>query len=165
MIGAAIVAVEIKDLISSVIALSAVGLGLSLTFLLLKAPSLAITQLVVEILLVIVLVRGTIKKDLPLVIDGRWVFNTVSTLLFIASFLLFAYFALKELPSFGQPLMKVSGGYITAAVSQTGVTNVVSAITLNYRSYDALAEAVIVFIAMVGVLAITRKVSKINGKE
>ncbi|MGD0336591.1 MAG: hydrogen gas-evolving membrane-bound hydrogenase subunit E [Candidatus Omnitrophota bacterium] len=165
MIGAAIVAVEIKDLISSVIALSAVGLGLSLTFLLLKAPSLAITQLVVEILLVIVLVRGTIKKDLPLVIDGRWVFNTVSTLLFIASFLLFAYFALKELPSFGQPLMKVSENYITEAVSQTGVTNVVSAITLDYRSYDALAEVVIVFIAMVGVLAITRKASKIDGKE
>ena len=59
MICAAIAAVEMRDLISSVIALSAVGLGLCLAFLLLKAPSLAVTQLVVEILFVIVLIRGT----------------------------------------------------------------------------------------------------------
>ena len=98
MIFGAIVAVETKDLISSVIALSAVGLGLSLAFLILKAPNLAITQLVVEILCVIILIRGTINKDLPLVRDGRWLFNTIATFLFIVCFLMFAFFALKELP-------------------------------------------------------------------
>ena len=50
MIAAAIIAVEIKDLLSSIVAVGAVGLGLSLTFLALKAPDLAIVQLVVEIL-------------------------------------------------------------------------------------------------------------------
>ena len=57
MIFAAVVAVEMKDLISSVISLSAVGLGLSLAFLILKAPNLAIIQLVVEILCIIILIR------------------------------------------------------------------------------------------------------------
>ena len=64
MILAAIVAVEIKDLVSSVIAVGAAGLGLSVAFLMLKAPDLAITQMVVEILCLILLIRATIKKDI-----------------------------------------------------------------------------------------------------
>jgi multisubunit Na+/H+ antiporter MnhB subunit len=162
MITASIVAVRTEDLISSVIALSTVGLGLCLAFLVLKAPNLAITQLVVEILCVIILIRGTINKDLPLVKDGRWLFNTVSTFLFIACFLIFAYFALQELPVFGEPVMKVSRDYLTQGVQKTGSTNIITAITLNFRSLDALAEGAILFAAVIGVLAITRKVGKIH---
>jgi len=164
MICAALVAVEMPDLISSVIALSAVGLGLCLAFLILKAPNLAMTQLVVEILLVIVLIRATINRDLPLVKDGRWFFNTLSTILFIGCFLLFAYFALKELPVFGQPLMRVSGEYIANGLKDTGSVNIVTAIALNFRSYDALAEVAVLFSAIIGVLAITRKVGRIHEK-
>jgi len=164
MICAAVVAVEMPDLISSVIALSAVGLGLSLAFLILKAPNLAVTQLVVEILLVIVLIRATINRDLPRVRDGRWFFNTLSTILFTGCFLLFAYFALKELPVFGQPLMRVSAEYIANGLKDTGSANIVTAVALNFRSYDALAEVAVLFSAIIGVLAITRKVGKIHEK-
>lgn len=164
MIFAGIVAVEMKDLISSVIALSAAGLALSLAFLILKAPNLAITQLVVEILCVIVLIRGTINKDLPLVKDGRWLFNTCAAFLFIACFLTVAYFALKELPRFGEPFMRVSGEYLKSGPERTGSANVVTAITLNFRNYDALGEAAVLFAAIIGVLAITRKVGKIHEK-
>ncbi|MDD2752195.1 MAG: DUF4040 domain-containing protein [Candidatus Omnitrophica bacterium] len=164
MICASIMAVEIKDLISSVIALSAVGLGLCLSFLILKAPNLAITQLVVEILIVVILIRATIKRDLPLVRDGRWLFNTVSTLLFIGIFLTCAYFALKELPSFGQPTMLVSQNYLANSLAQTGSANIVTAITLNFRRFDALAEAAVLFTAVVAVLAITRRIGKIHDR-
>ena len=162
MICAAVLAAEIKDLISSVVALSAVGLGLCLAFLVLKAPNLAITQLVVEILCVVVLIRATIKRDLPVVKDGRWLFSTVVTVVFIACFLLFAYFALKELPNFAEPLMRVSGEYIKQGFIKTGCTNLVTAITLNFRSYDALAEAAVLFAALIAALAIMRKESKID---
>lgn len=164
MILASIAAVEMKDLISSVIALSAVGLALSLSFLILKAPNLAITQLVVEILCVIILIRATIDKDLPLVKDGRWLFNTISTLLFIGCFLVFAYFAFRELPNFGEPIMRLSKDYIAVAPKETGSANIVTAIALNLRSYDALGEASVLFAAVIGVLAITRKIGKINEK-
>ena len=107
MIFSAIIAIEVKDLLSSVIAVGAAGFALCSAFLVLKAPDLAITQLVVEILCLIILIRATIRKDLPLVIEGRWVFNTVSTVAFIAVFLFFAYIALKELPGFGYPIMAV----------------------------------------------------------
>lgn len=95
MLFAAIVALEAKNLLSSVIAVGAAGFALCVAFLVLKAPDLAITQLVVEILCLIILIRATIRKDLPLVIEGRWIFNTVSTLVFVAVFLFFAYAALK----------------------------------------------------------------------
>ena len=94
------IAVELKDMLSSVIAVGAVGLGLSVAFLILKAPDLAMVQLVVEILVLIILIRATIKKDLPFSTSGRWLFNTFSTLVFIAVFLTFAYLALKDLPTF-----------------------------------------------------------------
>src|SRR3989338_7948387 len=128
MIAGAIAAVEIEDLLSSVIAVGVVGLGLSMAFLILKAPDLAITQLVVEILCLIILIRATINKDLPLIKDGRWLFNTVSTLLFIFIFLIFAYFALKELPQFGSPIMRVADEYIKTGLEKTGATNLVASI-------------------------------------
>lgn len=164
MIAASIVAIETKDLISSVIALSAVGLGLSLAFLILKAPNLAITQLVVEIICVIILIRATINKDLPLVRDGRWVFNTTATALFIIVFLAFSYFALNYLPRFGEPVMRVSADYLANAVEKAGSENVVTAIALRFRSLDSLAEIGILFAAVIGVLTIARKVGRIDEK-
>jgi multicomponent Na+:H+ antiporter subunit B len=162
MVLAAIVAVEVEDLLSSVIAVGAVGLGLSLTFLILKAPDLAITQLVVEILCLIILIRATINKDLPLIRDGRWLFNTASTVLFIALFLALAYFALKELPNFGTPIMRVAREYIESGLKKTGATNMVAAVILDFRGYDTLGEATVLFTAVMGVLAVMRKVGRIK---
>jgi len=148
MIIAAIIAIEVKDLLSSVVAVGAVGFALCLAFLILKAPDLAITQLVVEILCLIILIRATIKKDLPLVIEGRWVFNTVSTLLFILVFLFFAHLALKELPSFGEPIMAMVKRYLEEGTSKTGAVNIVTAVILDYRAYDTLGEATVLFTAV-----------------
>ena len=164
MICAGIVALETKDLISSLIALSAGGLALSLAFLVLKAPNLAITQLVVEILCVIILIRGTISRDIPLVRDGRWLFNTVSTFVFIGFFLMVAYFALEELPRFGEPIMKVSGEYISNGMEKAHTANIVTDIILSFRRYDTLGEAAILFAAIIGVLTITRKAGKTHEK-
>ena len=83
---------------------------------------------------------------------------------FLGCFLLFAFFALRELPAFGAPLMRVSEKYISEGAIQTGIPNLVSAITLNFRNYDALGEAAIIFASIVGVLAISRKEGKSHGK-
>jgi multicomponent Na+:H+ antiporter subunit B len=65
IIIAAVIAVENHNLLSSVISVGAVGLGLCIIFLLLGAPELAITQLVVEILALIVLIRATLDVSVP----------------------------------------------------------------------------------------------------
>lgn len=160
MIFAGIVAIEVRDLLSSVIAVGAVGFALCLAFLILKAPDLAITQLVVEILCLIILIRATIRKDIPLVIEGRWVFNTLSTLAFIAVFLLFAWWALKELPRFGEPLISVAKKYLEEGKAKTGAVNLVTAVILDFRAYDTLGEATVLFTSVIGIMAVLRKLGR-----
>ena len=157
MIFTAIVAIEVKDLISSVIAVGAVGFALCIAFLILKAPDLAITKLVVEILCLIILIRATINKDLPLVIEGRWVFNTLSTIVFICTFLLFGWWALKELPRFGEPIMEVVRKYLAEGTQKTGAVNIVTAVILDFRAYDTLGEATVLFTSVIGIMAILRR--------
>lgn len=160
MIIGAIVAIEVKDLLSSVVAVGAVGLALSIVFLILKAPDVAITQLVVEILCLIILIRATLKKDLPFSTTGRWFLNTLITLCFITLFLTVAWKAIKELPEFGYPIMRVAKIYLQEGLSMTGATNLVASVILDFRAYDTLGEATVLFTAVIGVLAIVRKIGR-----
>jgi multisubunit Na+/H+ antiporter MnhB subunit len=160
MIIGAIVAIEMKDLLSSIIAVGAVGLALSIAFLVLKAPDLAITQLVVELLCLIILIRATLKKDLPFSTTGRWFFNTLVASVFIVTFLVLGYFCLRELPAFGYPIMKVATTYLNTGLAATGATNLVAAVILDFRAYDTLGEATILFTAVIGVMAIMRRIGR-----
>ncbi len=156
MILASLIALEVKDLLSSVVAVGAGGLALSMCFLILKAPDLAITQLVVEILCLIILIRATIRVDLPFSTSGRWLFNTLVSFIFLGVFLYLGYIALKDLPGFGHPLMRVSKFYVEEGLKKTGAANLVTSVILNFRAYDTLGEATVLFTAVIGVLAIMR---------
>lgn len=160
MIVAAVVAVEAKDMISSVIAVGTVGLSLCLGFLLLKAPDLAITQLVAEILCLIILIRATLRRDLELVRDGRWFFNTFSTMCFIVLFLIVVYFVLSDIPPFGFPIMRIGNEILRTGLEKTGATNFVSSVILDFRAYDTLGEASVLFCAVIGVATVMRKMGK-----
>lgn len=157
MIIGAIIAIEVKDLLSSVIAVGVTGLGVCLTFLVLKAPDLAITQLVVEVLCLIILIRATIRRDLPFSTTGRWFFNTLATVTFIVAFLALSYIAFKDLPKFGYPIMKVARVYLEHGLAKTGATNIIASVILDFRAYDTLGEATILFTAVIGVLAVMRR--------
>lgn len=163
MIAAAIIAVSVKDLLSSVVAIGAVGVGLAMAFLLLKAPDLAILQLVVEILSLIILVHATIRQDLPFSTSGRWLFNTVSTLFFVAVFLMIAYKVLHGMPPFGSPLSKTAHLAAGNLAACAGDGNLVAGILAKTRSIDTLGEVAALFTAVVGVLAISRKIGRTGG--
>ena len=83
MIIAAIIAVETGDLLSSVICVGAIGFGGSLMFLFLRAPDIAITQIVVEVLGLIILIRATISRDLTFITGDREFFGTVVSVVII----------------------------------------------------------------------------------
>ncbi len=157
MIICSVVAVETKDLLSAVISIGATGLGLSVCFLLLQAPDLAIVQLVVEILVLVILIRGTVNRDgidyrrrlwLPLIVSG----------VFIALFLVCVYYLINELPRFSYPIMKISKTYIADGFKQTGTANTVVAILLNYRLFDTFAGVTVFFASVIGVLTVMRKI-------
>jgi multicomponent Na+:H+ antiporter subunit B len=160
MIIGAVIAIEVKDLLSSVIAVGAVGLALSIAFLVLKAPDVAITQLVVEILCLIILIRATLKRDLPFSTSGRWLLNTLITACFILVFLAVGMKCFKDLPEFGYPAMKVAKTYLQEGVSATGATNLVGSVILDFRAYDTLGEATILFTAVIGVLTVVRRIGR-----
>jgi len=161
MIAGAIIAMEIEDLLSSVIALGAVGIGLTLEFLLLRAPDLAITQLVVEILSLIILIKATVAAKAPsqknLAKDRmeRYAYFCFAVF-FVITFMWFSYRGLRQLPAFGTPIMKMGGQYIAEAMKKTGAANIVAAIILDFRGYDTLGEATILFTSVMGVLAVLR---------
>lgn len=160
MIVGAIIAIEVKDLLSSVVAVGAVGLGLSMVFLLLKAPDVAITQLVVEILCLIILIRATLNRDMPLSDTGRAGWNAVAAAIFIGVFLLLSMKGVQELPEFGQPVMRVAREYIQEGLASTGAGNLVGSIILDFRAYDTLGEATVLFAAVIGVLTVMRRVGR-----
>lgn len=160
MILGAIVAIEVKDLLSSVIALGVVGLGFALICLLVSAPDVAITQLVVEILAVIILIRATLRRDLPRPTTGRGFWTACAAVAFLAALVGVSAAVFDSFPPFGEPIMRVSGPYVEGAVEDTGATNVVAAILLDYRAYDTLGEATVLFTAAIGVLAVSRKIGR-----
>jgi len=160
MIIGAVGALEMKDLLSSVVALGAVGLGLSFTFLVLKAPDLAITQLAVEILSVIILIRATLHRDLPEAParGGSWAAS--AGLGFGVIFLGVAFLCIPDLPPFGEPILRVAGHYLESGLRETGATNLVASVILDYRAFDTLGEATVLFTVVMGVLAVMRKVGR-----
>jgi len=160
MIIGSVVALEVKDVLSSVVALGAVGLGLCLTFLILKAPDVAITQLVVEILSLIILIRATLKKDMPMVPSGGWGLPAVMGVVFGMVLVLVAIQCFPDLPLFGEPKLRVAQHYLDQGLEQTGAANLVASVILDYRAFDTLGEVTVLFTAAIGVLTVVRTVGR-----
>ncbi len=161
LIVAALVAVETKNLLSSVISLGAIGFGLSIAFLFLRAPDLAIVQIGVEVVLLIFLIRATIGRDvIPAKGHIRWA-GLVIVCLLAAGFFVFGYFAFRGLNEFGSPVIASvdnapSNKYLADGLQETGAANIVTSVLLDYRAYDTLGEATVLFAAILGALAVLR---------
>lgn len=162
MIIGAVIAVETPDLLSSIVCLGAIGFLLSIAFLFLGAPDIAITQVVVEILGLVILIRATVSRDLTAVSGDREFFGlavTVSLLLVIAAL---GTRVLAEFPALGSPVMDriadaPSHIYLAEGLERTGAANLVTGVLLDFRAYDTLGEATVLFCSVVGALAVLRR--------
>ena len=171
MIIAAIIAVETKNLLSAVICVGAIGFGGSLMFLFLRAPDIAITQIVVEVLALIILIRATISRDLTFISGDREFFGTVVSVvvlfvIFMAAMRVFD----NTMPQFGDPVFRrvpqaASNTYLRQGLKDTGATNLVTSVYLDYRAYDTLGEATVLFTAILGALVILRGKSRKRVEE
>lgn len=158
MIIGALVAVEIRSMLSAVVAVGVVGFALCVVFFVLRAPDVAITQLIVEVIALVILIRATgAKQDLTAVRGGRreWLVWGI-TVIFLIGFALSSFWALGALPQFGQPLMSVSKDYF-APITESGAINRVTSVLLDFRAYDTLGEATVLFAAVVGAIAVLRR--------
>jgi len=165
MIIAAIIAVETKNLLSAVICVGAIGFGGSLMFLFLRAPDIAITQIVVEVLGLIILIRATIARDLTFIAGDREFFGTVVSVVIIFLIFVAGVRMFDTMPEFGVPVFSrladtASQAYISHGLQDTGAANIVTSVYLDYRAYDTLGEATVLFTAILGAMAILRDKSR-----
>lgn len=161
MVAAAIVAIEIKDLLAASVAMGIVGFSVAIMFILVQAPDLAIVQIVVEILTVIFFAAAILKTTHTDTTIGKGIqteaiFPIIAFFVFGTLFILLVIYGIRALPPFGSPIMKVAHHYIDYGLAQTGAANIVAAIILDYRGYDTFGEAVVLFTSVLGVLTIMR---------
>lgn len=162
MIIAAIIAVETDDLLSSVICVGAIGCGGSIMFLFLLAPDIAITQIAVEVLALIILLRSTITRDLTSISGDREFFAVVVSVVVVFVIFLAGAQVFQGIPQFGSPIFAAADGvasqeYVKNGLEKTGAANIVAAIILDYRGYDTLGEATVLFTSILGATVILRE--------
>ncbi len=165
IIIAAIIAVETNDLLSSVICVGAIGFGGSLMFLFLRAPDIAITQIVVEVLGLIILIRATIARDLTFITGDREFFGLVVSIVIILVIFLAGIRVFETLPDFGTAIFTkvpdaASATYISEGLAKTKAANLVASVILDFRAYDTLGEATVLFTSIIGATVILRRKPK-----
>ena len=170
MLAAAVLAIEVKDLLAAAVAMGMVGFSVAIVFILVQAPDLAMVQIVVEILAVVlfaaVILRTThVDSTVQLRITPRMVFPAVMYGGFVVMFLILLAHVLPELPRFGNALMRIGDQYIAigqglgpAGLRNPGAANLVAAVILDFRAWDTLGEVVVLFTAVVGVLTVVRQI-------
>ncbi|HET6442229.1 MAG TPA: hydrogen gas-evolving membrane-bound hydrogenase subunit E [Phycisphaerae bacterium] len=213
MVIASLVAIETRGLLSSVISVGAAGFALSIVFLLLGAPDLAITQVVVEILVLVVLVRVVITRRDETYATSRSTLAVGSVLLVLGILVAVVFWALGasggaglQMRPFGNPLLNetgaaatmapastageadgpvgatagaepapslskgvdrpetipqsIGGAYLQEGLKRTHAANYVMGIVLDYRGYDTLGEATVIFVSIIGAYAVLRRIGR-----
>ncbi|MBW6501768.1 MAG: DUF4040 domain-containing protein [Bacteroidales bacterium] len=164
MILGALYAIHARDLLSAVIAGGIVGYGLVICFLLLKAPDLAIVQIVVETITLIIMVAVVLdsSREEAFTRPDRQGYVTAATAILIMAVLFyFLVVSSASLERFGEGELRMAQSYIEGAVEKTGSVNLVTGVLFDFRGYDTLGEATVLITAVLGVLTILR----IKGKK
>ncbi len=170
MIIAAIVAIETRDLLAAVISVTAVGFGSVIAFFYMRAPDVAIVPIVVEVLILVILIRATLRVGLKTFVGNRDFFGMMVTIAMLLVIFLAAIRVFNDLPAFGEPVMAKmmdapSRIYLANGLNDTGAANIVTAVLLDYRAYDTLGEATVLFTSIIGAITIIRKKARKKPSE
>ncbi len=72
--------------------------------------------------------------------------------------------SLEEIP-FGVPKTDVGDYYIEQGRQETGASNIVTAVVVNYRGFDTLGEVTVLFVAAIGLGAVLATLKTKENKE
>jgi multicomponent Na+:H+ antiporter subunit A len=149
--GGAVGMLTARTPLVTVVALGAVGFGVSLLFLVYSAPDLALTQLVVEVLTVVLFafVLGRLPRPAARVRPGAGAIGLAT-----AGGLAMA--ALTALALSVQAPAPISGFLAENSVPLAHGRNVVNVILVDFRALDTLGEITVLAVAALGVVALLR---------
>jgi multicomponent Na+:H+ antiporter subunit B len=167
---AAIITVVTPNLLFSVISLGAVGFLLAIVFLFLAAPDIVIVQIGVEVVTLVILIRATLGRDRQMVKVSKPLVGVALAMALVAVIGLFGIQVFNDFPPFGAPVMErfadaPSATYLRDGLEETGAPNIVTAVLLDFRAWDTLGEATVLFCAALGTVAILRRKARISTKR
>lgn len=164
MILGALFAIHASDLLSAVISCGIVGYGLVICFLLLRAPDLAIVQIVVETITLVIMVAVVLNctRNEPYTKpDSSSVITSAAAVLIAAVVFYYMSTSIHVLDKFGEGTVRMARAYIEGGAEATGSANLVTGVIFDFRGYDTLGEATVLVTAVLGVMTILR----IKGKK
>lgn len=162
-----------KRNLTAIIIFTTYSLVMSILWILIKSPDLAITEAAVGTGITSLLFYITLRDVGELVsttkvkkrkkskkTESNLAYNFFSILftLGIVSILLYTINFLPEQGGFNVPaLNEVFDRYVSSGVEETGAINIVAAVILDYRAFDTFGEATMLFTATMGVVSLLRK--------
>jgi multicomponent Na+:H+ antiporter subunit B len=168
MILGAIYSIHAKDLLSAVITCGIVGYGVVICFLMLKAPDLAIVQIVVEtinLIIMVAVVLDSSREEKYTKLDQPGYASAITIFVLMAIMVYFFTVSAGSLDPLGKSTLRMAAPYIEGAAARTGSANLVTGVVFDFRGYDTMGEAVVLVTAVLGVLTILRLKGKKQTKQ
>jgi multicomponent Na+:H+ antiporter subunit B len=162
VLGCAVAAALLRDVLGSIIAFSAYSLGIAIIWVFLRAPDVGLTEAAVGAGVMTILFLLTIAKTVRPA--GERTFERVDLPAAGVAVALVAVLSttLLALPAVGSDESAVATDevtryYLANAYTEAGVENAVTAVLAAYRGFDTLGEAVVVYAAGVGLLLVLNR--------
>ncbi|QGN06636.1 DUF4040 domain-containing protein [Halorhabdus sp. CBA1104] len=158
----ALVTALLRDVLAAIIAFAAYSLGVSVIWVLLQAPDVALTEAAVGAGAMTILLLVTIAKTVRAPGDRLVERVKLGPLTVAGAFALAIGATVPALPRIGDPNAAVPADavtttYLADAYSATGVENVVTAVLAAYRGFDTFGEVVVVFAAGTALLVVLKR--------
>jgi len=162
--GGTVVTAFTRSRLLAICGLSAVGMGVALVFLLFGAPDLAITQLMVETLVVVLV--AVVMLRFPL-LGGAYEFSAGWNALRIGvSALVGVITTLTLVTVLNTPFDRsLTSFFEQASVPEAYGRNIVNVILVDFRALDTFGEILVVAVAGIASYAIIRRVAPQIGKR
>ncbi len=139
---------------AAVLALGAVGYGIAVLFVLQGAPDLALTQLLIETLILVLFVL--VLRHLPeRFASHRWRLGQIPRIAVAVGVGTLAT-AFTALAVTARQAPSVSAEHLALAVPEAGGRNVVNVILVDFRGFDTFGEIIVLTATALGVLALVR---------
>jgi len=110
--------------------------------------------------IMVAVVLGSTSKETVTRFDRRSIMQLLATAIVLVGMFYFFLLAVENLSPLGEHSLLMSDAYVNGAVEKTGSINLVTGVLFDFRAYDTLGEAVILYTAALGSLVLLRKKGK-----
>jgi len=155
LIIAALAIIFIGSYLASLALLGIIGLSSTLIFLIYSAPDVAMTQLLVDVLTIVIVVLALYRsKALPTYkkLTAKISFINIIVALFLGSTITILLLSIIRIPL----NLAVNNYYIAHSLIAAHGKNVVNVILVDFRAFDTLGEVIVIAMAGLGVYGLLK---------